>query len=51
MQTYILNIGSQCLPTITTDFLLDGDYNLTFEQNKPVIEAVQDFLKEFGQLS
>ena len=24
----------QVLPTITTDFLLYGDYNLTFEQNK-----------------
>ena len=30
----------QVLPTITTDFLLYGDYNLTFEQNKVVFEAV-----------
>ena len=32
----------QVLPTITTDFLLHGDYNLTFKQNKVVFEAVQD---------
>ena len=41
----------QVLPTITNYFLLYGDYNLTFEQNKVVFEAVQDFLKESGQFS
>ena len=41
----------QVLPTITTDFLLYGDYNLTFEQNKVVFEAVQEFLKESGRFS
>ena len=41
----------QVLPTITTDFLLYGDYYLTFEQNKVVFEAVQEFLKESGQFS
>ena len=39
----------QVLPTITTDFLLHGDYNLTFEQNKVVFEAAQEFLKESGR--
>ena len=39
------------LLTITTDFLLYGDYNLTFEQNKVVFEAVQEFLKESGWFS
>ena len=33
----------QDLPTITTDLLLYGDVNLTFEQNKVVFEAVQEF--------
>ena len=37
--------------TITTDFLLYGDYNLTFKQNKVVFEAVQEFLKESGRFS
>ena len=41
----------QVLLTITTDFLLYGGYNLTFEQNKVVYEAVQEFLKESGQFS
>ena len=41
----------QVLPTITTDFLLYGDYSLTFEQNKVVFEAVQEFLKESGRFS
>ena len=41
----------QVLPTITTDFLLYGDYNLTFEQNKVVFEAVQEVLKESGRFS
>ena len=41
----------QVLPTTTTDFLLYGDYNLTFEQNKIVFEAVQEFLKESGWFS
>ena len=41
----------QDLPTITTDFLLYGDYNLTFEQNKVAFEAVQEFLKESGRFS
>ena len=41
----------QVLLTITTDFLLYGDYNLTFEQNKVVFEAVQEFLKESGWFS
>ena len=41
----------QVLPTITTDFLLYGDYNLTFEQNKVVFEAVQEFLKESRRFS
>ena len=38
----------QDLPLIITDFLLHGDYNLIFEQNKVVFEAVQEFLKESG---
>ena len=42
---------SHVLPTITTDFLLYGDYHLTFEQNKVVFEAVQEFLKESGMFS
>ena len=43
--------AQQVLPTITADFLLYGDYNLTFEQNKVVFEAVQEFLKEPGRFS
>ena len=38
----------QVLLTISTDFLLHADYNLTFEQKKVVFEAVQEFLKESG---
>ena len=30
----------QDLPMITTDLLLCGDINLTFEQNKVIFEAV-----------
>ena len=41
----------QVLQTITTDFLLYGDYNLTFEQNKVVFEAVQEVSKESGWFS
>ena len=41
----------QDLPLITSDFLLYGDYNLTFEQNKAAFEAVQEFLKESGRFS
>ena len=41
----------QVLSTITTDFLLYGNYNLNFEQNKVVFEAVQEFLKELVQYS
>ena len=41
----------QELSTITTDILLFGDYNLTFEQNKLVFKTVQEFLKESGQFS
>ena len=41
----------QDLPSITTDFLLYGDYNLTFEQNKVAFKAVQEFLKESGRVS
>ena len=41
----------QVLPTITTDYLLYGDYKLTFEQNHVVLEVVQDFLKGSEQFS
>ena len=41
----------QVLPKIITDFLLYGDYDLTFEQKKVIFEAVQEFLKESGWFS
>ena len=36
---------------ITTDLLLFGDLNLSFEQNRTIFEAVQVFLKESGRFS
>ena len=41
----------QGLPMITTDLLLYGDINLTFEPNKVFFEAVREFLKESGRFS
>ena len=41
----------QDLPMITTDLLLYGNINLTFEQNKVVFEEVQEILKESGRFS
>ena len=35
----------QDLPMITTNLLLYDDINVTFEQNRIVFEAVQEFLK------
>ena len=36
---------------ITTNLLLFGDLNLSFEQNRTILEAVQVFLKESGRFS
>ena len=41
----------QDLQMITTDLLLYGDINLTYEQNKVIFEAVQEYLKESGRFS
>ena len=41
----------QDLPMTTTDFLLYRDFILTFEQNKVVLEAVQELNQESRQFS